>query len=1660
MVRYHEWKRALKAEISCESCGQFVSPTKAVRCRKCKLIIHKDCIEKMSTNCGGAAQPFQDVPRPSSESTKGNFPPVPEKPRRNDSKVLALGVCSCCNNQEAQEIRKCQKCGTNCCGRCTVRRHCHLCSGRTICPVLVSDTVSPGPTMSSSMTEVGSQSDSRRTAMAEAGKQAVAVQSGPKAEGGPPSVPGRPTFGRAKVRHSVVFGKEGDANSFFGETTQGDNRSAIFQWGGDSSAWKLEKLVFSEKIVKISAGGSQCAALTSNGRMYMWGKQRRGSGVLGIGLDAADISEPILVQQLCKHRIRDIACGPVTTAAVTVSGKLFMWGYKLDRGTPNFEPAALEAFENLTVKNIVFSVASALVLVQTGITDVDTDVYSWGEQPLLLGHSPEENEGEDLTIPRRIEGLVNESVVEISMSDTHCAAVTATGTVYTWGRNRSPQGSKVAVLGTCHDLSVEEVFEPCEVEMKTLRYRPRITSVACGQYFTVALSDHGLVLSWGFNYSNCCLGHGSGNFDSPTIITNLIADDRGRKIHVRGIQCGGRHCVAWTGEGEIYTWGSGRSYKLGDPESDSDMAKPCQVRVLESEGFRDGVVFQIGCTSDKTLAFVGPDVALIDFGMGVHPISAKKYSTVGNVVKFVAEQVKKRPDTIVMLGERYQELSPDTTLRSIIAKGSQPTFYLLRRHNNIAKYVQDGALRLDEKNLVTGGSIPALVEYLLDYWHTDERFNKTFLLMYQTFGITAVNFLRMLAQHFQIKGDPKQIPDQFPDEVRKKLLENIPRKRMVLYVIQQWITRHKRDFFNSEQGTAALLSELFAFLSSIRDPSLMQTCTNIRQILLFEMTDQMNSNHVVLNDLSSIVGPPISTKGVPPYMKYSAREVAEQLTFIDMKFTQALEESEFVGARWSKNKEAAPNVHRLAARATNMVFWAEKELLSASSSRELFRRAERLIEIGGELRAMGNFCGLVNIMATFGRKHVRRIPNLLKNIERHKDLDAKFKDLRETSSLLLKAGKWRSVFDSAPMPKIPFMAPIQTQIVFCDTLPKYVEEEKYGKELCNFSRAVKSALIIQDIKKYQTLAYKIEPIAPLLNYLYYARGFENHEKTATQLVQAMRGKGEVTDDVVEASAEDAIELYDASSTSASVDEDTETILLNHRASIAVLTRKERKRLWLSWQTRLQECTAAPIRKLTVREILSSGQSSLIASSMKYSMEGGEPEKKKDFRDILLLSSGIEISIMSLLENPAEDEEEDDAVRAILQTFKGAVDLDSFYNVLNVLSYFHDSMSPMEKEYLLSMVKLYKLKSKEEVGLPDEVATEIRTEIDGALETLKRETSQDAKIVLENMNKYHVALRSGEAAEKPKDKLSDSYGILKMRKVILNRILKPVEEEFGDDLLGRNEGFISFLRSTRENVLKSQRSEELLWLDELKRSIDTNMKELKRSGVSSLKLSVKQDMRTRSRSQLSSRVTTTRSGLKLADGKRGPSSFTSGSKLRGVSRTTLEGKRSTADTALSINNCLPSHFGFIADAVAEFPSPSPLAEICLDDDMAELESFFVSEHGGVCAEVVDGVAKLRQLNEFVGSAYRESMARLFTHYASILKQLQEVFAPMRNLIEMKLVSQNQLLGLQDTLAVFSDRVKELEEDLHLSGDNAEEAVAAMGNAEELLVQLEEFQAKDQ
>ncbi|OXB73372.1 UNVERIFIED_CONTAM: hypothetical protein H355_017026 [Colinus virginianus] len=246
-------------------------------------------------------------------------------------------------------------------------------------------------------------------------------------------------------------------------------------------------------IKHVSCGDLFTACLTDRGIIMTFGSGS--NGCLGHG-NFTDVSQPKIVEALLGYEMVQVACGASHVLAVSNEREVFAWGRgdngRLGLGTlechncpqqvavpPEHEAqrviCGIDSSMVLTVKNQILACGS------NRCNKLGLDRISSAEEP-----SPEDQVEEATVFTCAQSAPLNqEPVVCADIGTAHSAAVTASGQCYTFGSNQHGQ------LGTnsCRTSRVPHLV----VGLQAMR----VTVVACGDAFTVAIGADGEVCTWG-----------------------------------------------------------------------------------------------------------------------------------------------------------------------------------------------------------------------------------------------------------------------------------------------------------------------------------------------------------------------------------------------------------------------------------------------------------------------------------------------------------------------------------------------------------------------------------------------------------------------------------------------------------------------------------------------------------------------------------------------------------------------------------------------------------------------------------------------------------------------------------------------------------------------------------------------------------------------------------------------------------------------------------------------------------------------------------------------------------------------------------------------------------------------------------------------------------
>lgn len=320
----------------------------------------------------------------------------------------------------------------------------------------------------------------------------------------------------------------------------------------------------------------------------MWGKGD--GGRLGFGHENS-MFVPALNPNI--DSVRGLAMGGLHSIVLTEQGQLFSWGYGgfgalgHFRFTRELFPKLVEGSWKTKLRHCATGGAHTAAITESG------EVYTWGrdrgEGRLGVGPNPGrdyESETGGLAVPTKVEALPV-PVAAVFCGGFFTVALTKDGKVWNWGANSNYElgrGNKVGGWEPKLLTSLEDV---------------RIRQVSCGGYHTLALTDEGKVLSWGHG-EHGQLGHSSVESKKAPAVIEALADER-----VVYIACGGSTSAAVTDDGKLYMWGNGQDSQLGVPGLPNVQSSPVLVNFLiEDDGLGPHKVISVSIGASHTLCLV------------------------------------------------------------------------------------------------------------------------------------------------------------------------------------------------------------------------------------------------------------------------------------------------------------------------------------------------------------------------------------------------------------------------------------------------------------------------------------------------------------------------------------------------------------------------------------------------------------------------------------------------------------------------------------------------------------------------------------------------------------------------------------------------------------------------------------------------------------------------------------------------------------------------------------------------------------------------------------------------------------------------------------------------------------------------------------------------
>ncbi|RZC57128.1 hypothetical protein C5167_004434 [Papaver somniferum] len=276
--------------------------------------------------------------------------------------------------------------------------------------------------------------------------------------------------------------------------SEADDKGVKFE---DEEVERCGELLFCGGTSYCFCVSFHCVALDVEGRVYTWGKNKRGQ--LGHG-DMINRDRPTIVSGLLGHKIIKAGAGRAHTVVVTDDGKSFAFGWNKHRqcGTGSTRTEFLQSLVSSQVSEVTYVVCGGDFTVWLSSVEGSSILTAGLPQYGQLGHGTDNMYNtksasvqlayEAQPCPKAIAAFAGSTVVKVACGTNHTVAVDSKGLVYTWGYGG---------YGRLGHYEQKDEWTPRAVNFFLRKVLPPNAIVAAGAHNSAVTAGGGQLCMWG-----------------------------------------------------------------------------------------------------------------------------------------------------------------------------------------------------------------------------------------------------------------------------------------------------------------------------------------------------------------------------------------------------------------------------------------------------------------------------------------------------------------------------------------------------------------------------------------------------------------------------------------------------------------------------------------------------------------------------------------------------------------------------------------------------------------------------------------------------------------------------------------------------------------------------------------------------------------------------------------------------------------------------------------------------------------------------------------------------------------------------------------------------------------------------------------------------------
>ncbi|KAM7207366.1 Ras guanine nucleotide exchange factor domain containing protein [Naviculisporaceae sp. PSN 640] len=380
---------------------------------------------------------------------------------------------------------------------------------------------------------------------------------------------------------------------------------------------------------------------------------------------------------------------------------------------------------------------------------------------------------------------------------------------------------------------------------------------------------------------------------------------------------------------------------------------------------------------------------------------------------------------------------------------------------------------------VKGGSLLALVEQLTRHDKLDSNFNNTFLLTYRSFT-SAKELFEMLVKRFAIQ--PPEGLTQAEYEMWRDGKQKLIRFRVV-NILKNWFD----NFWMEDQSeeTKQLIRDVYNFAKDTIKSTETPGSAPLMTVLDQRLSGKEAGGRRMIQTVNQNTPAPIMPKNMKKlkFLDIDVIEFARQLTIIESRLYGKIKPTECLNKTWQKKvgegePEPAPNVKALILHSNQMTNWVAEMILAQTDVRKRVVVIKHFVAVADKCRTLNNFSTLTSIISALGTAPIARLKRTWDQVPAR--IHATLETMRKLMASTKNFGEYREALHVANPPCIPFFGVYLTDLTFIeDGIPSIIKKTN----LINFAKRAKTAEVIRDIQQYQNVAYSLQPVPELQDYI-------------------------------------------------------------------------------------------------------------------------------------------------------------------------------------------------------------------------------------------------------------------------------------------------------------------------------------------------------------------------------------------------------------------------------------------------------------------------------------------------------------------------------------------------------------------------------------------------